>query len=79
MMAGTTRLRHPGAMYSPRNIQIARKCVRANIRPMVFPQQQAKFQPTDREADHVSLSLCRAYFPTTSGMKSDVVSSIHDY
>jgi hypothetical protein len=34
MMVGTTRFRHPGAMYSPRNIQIARTCVHANIRPV---------------------------------------------
>ena len=31
MMVGTTCLRHPGAIYSPRNIQISRKCVRPNL------------------------------------------------
>src|SRR6266852_66771 len=118
-----TRLRHLGAMYSPRNIQIARKCLRANIHPVervlwsgpdlcrwirqlcrvhhrirlfegvgrhlrpymavdtnalpqnpcqVCPQRQAKFEPGDMEADHVSLSLCRTHFPTTSGMQSNI-------
>ena len=35
MMVGTTRARHSGVMYSPRNIQITRKCGHANIRPVV--------------------------------------------
>ena len=29
-----SRLRHPEAMYSPHNIQVARECLRANIRPV---------------------------------------------
>ena len=34
MMVGTTRIRRSEAMYSPRKFQIARKWVRANIRPV---------------------------------------------
>ena len=44
----------------------------------VCPPRQAKFQLGDGEADHVSLSLCRAYFLMTSGMQSDVVLSVQD-
>jgi hypothetical protein len=90
---------HPGVMYSPRNIQIARNCVGADLRPVervilirsgIDPcrMQQlcgahhregiGRHQLGDREVDHVSLSLCRAYFPMTSGMHSGTILSDYE-
>jgi hypothetical protein len=41
-----------------------------------WPRGQAKCQSINRNADHVSLPLCRAYLPTTSGVWLDAVLSV---
>ena len=67
-MIWTIRLRHPVPIHVPR------KFVRTHSDPVEWILQ-AKSQPKDKNADRISLQLCRAYFLTTLGIWSNIALS----